>query len=68
MKFVSGKRMYRVIENRGWTLARINGSHDIDRHSAMERRTMLPVHANEGLKPSTHRRIMRDAGLADGDL
>jgi predicted RNA binding protein YcfA (HicA-like mRNA interferase family) len=64
VKIVSGKRMCRVLENRGWTLARINGSHYIYRHSATERRTVVPVHANEDLK----RGIMRDAGLTDDDL
>lgn len=51
-----------------WTLARINGSHHIYRHSATERRTVVPVHANEDLKPGTQRGIMRDAGLTDDDL
>ncbi|MBC7855371.1 MAG: type II toxin-antitoxin system HicA family toxin [Pirellulaceae bacterium] len=34
MKSVSGKRMCRILEQRGWTLARINGSsHHIYRHA-----------------------------------
>lgn len=34
MKIISGKQMCRVLEERGWTLARINGSHHIYRHAA----------------------------------
>jgi len=68
MKIVSGKRMCHVLENRGWTLARINGTHHIYRHSATARRTVVPVHGNKSLKPGTQRAIMNDAGLTDDDL
>jgi predicted RNA binding protein YcfA (HicA-like mRNA interferase family) len=27
VKIISGKRMCRILEQRGWTLARINGAH-----------------------------------------
>ena len=68
MKPVSGKRMCRVLEQRGWTLARINGSHHIYRHQATGRRTSVQVHGNADLKTGTQRGIMRDAGLTDDDL
>lgn len=68
MKIISGKRMCRILEQRGWTLARINGAHHIYRHAATARRTVVPVHGNQDLKPGTQRSIMRDAGLADADL
>jgi len=68
VKFISGKKMCRVLEQRGWTLARINGSHHIYRDPAAGRRTVVPVHANKDLKPGTQRGIMRDAGLTDNDL
>ena len=68
MKVISGKRMCRVLEERGWTLARINGSHHIDRDPVTGRQVVVPVHANQDLKPGTQRGIMRDAGLSDADL
>jgi predicted RNA binding protein YcfA (HicA-like mRNA interferase family) len=68
VKTISGKQMCRILERRGWTLARINGSHHIDRHAATGQRTVVPVHANQDLKPGTQRGIMRDAGLTDEDL
>jgi predicted RNA binding protein YcfA (HicA-like mRNA interferase family) len=67
VKIVSGKRMCRLLEQRGWTLACINGSHHIYR-DATGRRAVVPVHANQDLKPRTQRGIMRDAGLTDSDL
>ncbi|HEV3235598.1 MAG TPA: type II toxin-antitoxin system HicA family toxin [Gemmataceae bacterium] len=42
--------MCRVLELRGWTLARINGSHHIYRDHATGRRTVVPVHANRDLR------------------
>ncbi|MGH7201690.1 MAG: type II toxin-antitoxin system HicA family toxin [Planctomycetaceae bacterium] len=68
MKIISGKRMCRVLEKHGWTLARINGSHSIYRDPATGRRVVVPVHGNRDLKPGTQRGIMRDAGLTDDAL
>jgi predicted RNA binding protein YcfA (HicA-like mRNA interferase family) len=68
VKTISGKRMCRVLEQRGWVLARINGSHHIYSDIASGRRVVVPVHGNEDLKPGTQRAIMRDAGLTDDDL
>jgi len=68
MKPVSGKRMCRLLEARGWRLARVTGSHHFYRHAATGRRTSVPVHANHDLKPGTQQTIMRVAGLTDADL
>jgi predicted RNA binding protein YcfA (HicA-like mRNA interferase family) len=40
VKVLSGKQMCRVLEQRGWTLARINGSHHIYRHADTGRRAV----------------------------
>ena len=68
MKIVSGRQMCRILEEHGWTLARIVGSHHVYRHAPTNRRTVVPVHGNQDLKPGTQRGIMRDAGLTDDDL
>ncbi|MGD9854681.1 MAG: type II toxin-antitoxin system HicA family toxin [Planctomycetaceae bacterium] len=68
MKIISGKRMCRILEQHGWMLARVNGAHHVYRHAASGRRTVVPVHGNQDLKPGTQRAIMRDTGLTDADL
>jgi predicted RNA binding protein YcfA (HicA-like mRNA interferase family) len=68
VRTVSGKRMCRVLEGRGWLLVRVSGSHHVYRHPASGRQTTVPVHGNSDLKPGTQKRIMRDAGLTDADL
>jgi predicted RNA binding protein YcfA (HicA-like mRNA interferase family) len=67
MKPVSGKRMCRVLEKRGWQLDRVNGAHHIYVHPDGGR-VSVPVHGNTDLKPGTQRSIMRDTGLTDADL
>jgi predicted RNA binding protein YcfA (HicA-like mRNA interferase family) len=65
MRISSDKR---ILEQFGWTLARINGSHYIYRHAAAGRQTVVPVHGNQDLKPGKQRGSMRDAGLTDDAL
>ena len=66
VKIISGKRMCRVLEGRGslMKLPVINGSHHVYRHIATGRRTVVPVHGNQDLKPG----IMRDAELTEDVL
>lgn len=68
MKTVSGKRMCRILESQGWTLARTRGSHHIYKHSESRRIVVVPVHGNQDLKPGTQRGIMKDADLSEADL
>jgi predicted RNA binding protein YcfA (HicA-like mRNA interferase family) len=68
MKPVSGRRMCRILEGKGWVLIRIRGSHHAYQRPNSSRTIVVPVHANRDLKPGTQRAIMRDAGLTDDDL
>lgn len=68
MKPVSGKRMCKVLETAGWTLARKTGSHFIYSRPGAPRPIPVPVHGHHDLKPGTQREIMRQAGLTDDDL
>jgi predicted RNA binding protein YcfA (HicA-like mRNA interferase family) len=68
MKAISGKRMCRILEERGWVLDRINGSHFVYRNPTSGRSVTVPVHGNKDLKPGTQRSIMRDAGITAADL
>jgi predicted RNA binding protein YcfA (HicA-like mRNA interferase family) len=68
VKPVSGKRMCRLLEARGWQLDRIKGSHHVYRHPETGRSVTVPVHGNTDLKPKTQRSIMRDADITAADL
>jgi predicted RNA binding protein YcfA (HicA-like mRNA interferase family) len=68
MKPVSGKRMCKILEARGWIRVRIKGSHSIYVRPGSPIRISVPVHGNDDLKPGTQRDIMRQTGLTDADL
>ena len=68
MKPVSGKRMCRALERKGWVLARIRSSHHAYQRPGDPTTIIVPVHGNKDLKPGTQRDVMREAGLTDDDL
>ena len=68
MRPISGKRMCRALEQHGWSLARIKGSHHAYRKVGSTMTIVVPVHGNRDLKPGTQNGIMKDAGLSDADL
>ena len=57
MKQVSGKDLARAVQRKGWTLARIQGSHHIFVMVGRRERIVIPVHGNTllGAYPSITR-------------
>ena len=68
MKTISGKRMCSLLESRGWSLARVTGSHHIFVRSGGNLRITVPVHGNRDLKLGLQRAIMKLAGITEEDL
>ena len=68
MKQVSGRDLAKLIQRRGWTLARIKGSHHIFTHPGQRERIVIPIHGNVPLKTGLLRSLMKIAGLTEGDL
>jgi predicted RNA binding protein YcfA (HicA-like mRNA interferase family) len=50
MKAVSGKHFAKLAEQKGWCLARINGSHHIYVMAGRMERVVIPIHGNQTLK------------------
>ena len=50
MKAISGKRMCKLLEGKGWTLARVTGSHHLFMREGSNLRITIPVHSNQDLK------------------
>ena len=50
MKAVSGKRMAKLAEEKGWSLVRVNGSHHIYCKEGRIERVVIPIHGNKPLK------------------
>lgn len=68
MKAISGKRLCRLLEERGWELRRVNGSHHIYAKAGVSARISVPVHGNKPLKVGLQRHFMRVAEIEERDL
>jgi predicted RNA binding protein YcfA (HicA-like mRNA interferase family) len=68
MKAISGKRMCKLLEARGWKLTRLTGSHHIFTKQGRNLRITVPVHANQDLKIGLQRAIMKLAGISEDEL
>lgn len=68
MKSVSGRELARIIERRGWTLLRVNGSHHIYGKPGSIVRLSIPIHGNQALKTGLLRHLLKMAEVDEADL
>lgn len=68
MKSISGKRLCKIVEQRGWVLQRVTGSHHIYENPELEQILSIPVHRNQDLKFGTLKALMKIAQLSEEDL
>ena len=68
MKTVSGKRFCRILEAKGWELARTRGSHRIYAKRGSDIRISVPVHGEASLKRGLQRHLMKLADIKDSEL
>lgn len=68
MKALTGREFARLVEKRGWSLLRVNGSHHIYGKPGEPARLSIPMHAGKTLKSGLQRHLAKVAGLADADL
>ncbi len=68
MKSISGKKLCKIIEKKGWTLKKITGSHHIYQKAGKPQILSIPVHRNQDLKIGTLKALIKIAGLTENDL
>ena len=68
MKAISGKRLCKLLEQRGWVLKRIQGSHHIYTRLGSSARISVPVHGNTALKSGLLRSLMKIADIDESAL
>jgi predicted RNA binding protein YcfA (HicA-like mRNA interferase family) len=68
VKQISGRELARIVQQRGWRLARIHGSHHIFTMSGRRERLVIPIHGNQPLKVGMLRSLMKLVGLRESDL
>ncbi len=68
MKSVSGKRMARLAEGKGWILARVRGGHHIYVQEGRMERLVIPIRGNQSLKMGLQRALMKLVPVGDEEL
>ena len=68
MKTVSGKELCQILEQKGWMLARVTGSHHIYIKQGTTYRITIPVHGKNDLKIGLLKAIMKIADIDESEL
>jgi predicted RNA binding protein YcfA (HicA-like mRNA interferase family) len=68
MKSISGKALCKIVEQNGWILKRVTGSHHIYAKKGVTAIVSIPIHDNRDLPPGTLRGILKDSGLTEEEL
>ncbi|MCY2951023.1 MAG: type II toxin-antitoxin system HicA family toxin [Planctomycetota bacterium] len=68
MKSISGKELARLVEQHGWVLLRVHGSHHIYGKTGSIVRVSIPVHGNKPLKTGLLHHLLKTAGLSETHL
>ena len=68
MKQIPGRDLARIVQRKGWSLARIHGSHHIFTMPGRRERLVIPIHGNQPLKTGLLRSLMKIAELTEADL
>lgn len=65
MTSISGKNFAKVLEQNGWVLLRVQGSHHIYGKPGVPERISVPIHSNKSLKTGLLRHFLKVAKLSD---
>ncbi|MEB3191329.1 MAG: type II toxin-antitoxin system HicA family toxin [Snowella sp.] len=68
MKSISGKKFAKILEEHGWQLMRVKGSHYIYKKAGESIRISVPIHGNQDLKVGLLRHFLKQANLSEDDL
>jgi len=68
VKAVTGKRIAKLAEQKGWILARINGSHHVYTKDGRIERVVIPIHGNRTLKIGLQRSLMKIIPATEDEL
>ena len=63
MKNITGKKLCKILEDNGWKLIRINGSHHLYAKDGEDAKIVVPVHGNKEIKIGLLKAILKTAGL-----
>ena len=68
MKSTSGKKFAKLLENNGWILLRVNGSHHIYGKPGNPQKISVPIHGNKALKTGLLKYFLKVSGISASEL
>ena len=68
MKQISGKDFAKLLNQKGWELKRIHGSHHVYTKENRKERISLPIHGNKSLKTGLLKHLMKIADINEKEL
>jgi predicted RNA binding protein YcfA (HicA-like mRNA interferase family) len=68
MKSVSGKKFAKLLEQNGWILLRVNGSHYVYGKTGNTQRISVPIHGNKALKTGLLKYFLKVSGISEDEL
>jgi predicted RNA binding protein YcfA (HicA-like mRNA interferase family) len=68
MKAISGREFSRILEQHGWELRQIKGSHYVYGKSGSTARISLPIHGNKPLKIDLLKNFLKIAGISEDEI
>ena len=68
MKSISGKKLCKIVEQKGWILKKITGSHHIYEKLDQNKIISIPIHKNQDLKIGALKSLMKIAELTEDEL
>lgn len=64
----SPKKLINLLEQKGFILKRVTGSHHIYFHSEQRKTVVVPVHGNKDIPKGTFMSILRQAGISKDEI
>ena len=68
MKQISGKKLAKLLEKRGWILIRTNGSHHTYKNRNVKEMITISIHGNKPIKIGILKQIMKIAEISEDEL
>ncbi len=68
MKSLSGKDPCRILEQNGWELKTVHGSHHVYMKAGRKERATIPVHGNKDLKQALLKAILKIVEISEDEL
>jgi predicted RNA binding protein YcfA (HicA-like mRNA interferase family) len=64
----SPKKLIQLLEQKGYYLKRVTGSHHIYFHKELKKTVVVPVHGNKDIPKGTFMSILKQAGISKEEI